>query len=357
MKSNQDLIYEDIKKSFTSKSLCKENGRFPSLRDLAVKYNSSVGTVRQALVRLEFEKYIKAGHGKGYFVLPPEKKLKQVIVIERTGDDHLFSGFLNQFQKNFAPFSNISTLLEDPRLMKNERARAIFERICENPGEFEAVFFDTQTFENNFTKDELLEIMKKTKLFHYFHTSETCAELGIPGVATDWHHGGYIGVRHLIEIGCRNILIIVHTKFDFTKGCEEAVADSASRTALTFNDGSDAASIKKLFSENTFDAVYVFGDYLLFPIMPFFRELNMKIPGDIAILGYFNTPWVKEMAEVPLSSISIREDEMINEVCDMCLGRSIPCLKILKPKLIARESTIDFMNGMNRPIQQLAHKV
>ena len=341
--SSQELIYEDIKKGLLAGKFSNNSDmQLPSLRVLAAQYGSSVGTVRQALVKLEFEKYIRAGHGKGYFIIPPEQKLKQVIVIERSGEPHLFSGFLNQFQKYFSSFPNISISVEDPRLMNRERSLSILKRIRENPDDFEAMFFDTQTFEGNFTDNELQEIMGKIKLFHYFHTSDKCRELKIPGISTDWHHGGYIGTKHLIEIGCRNILLISHIEFDFTEGCREAITDSTCKTCLTFNNGKNIPALKNLFSENPFDAVFAFGDSRILPLIPMLKELNLKIPEDIALLGFYNTPWVNELTEVPLSSISIREDEMINELCDMCLGNSVPCQKILKPKLITRESTINF---------------
>jgi len=337
--SRQLSIYEDIKRSLSTGDFA---GRLPSLRQLALKYDTSFGTVRQSLVKLEFEGYIKAGHGKGYFVLSPEQKQKQIIVIERTGNAHLFSRFLNNFQKYFASYPNISIASEDPRIMRKERSQSILRKICENPGEVEAVFFDTQTFNANFTEDELVQIMGKTKLFHYFFTGDECREMGIPGISTDWYHGGYMGTRHLIEVGCRNILVIAHVKFDFTTGCSDAAADSTNNVKINFHDIKDAVAARRLLAEKRFDGIFALGDNRLLPVMPLLSEFNLKIPRDIAVLGYYNTPWTVELGEVPLSSVSIREDEMIDGVCNMCMGKSVPSQTIIKPKLVLRESTLGF---------------
>lgn len=61
------------------------NGRLPSLRTLAKQYNTSPGSIRDALQLLELKHLISAKHGRGYFILPPkEKPLSQLLILGET---------------------------------------------------------------------------------------------------------------------------------------------------------------------------------------------------------------------------------------------------------------------------------
>ena len=342
MKNNQtaqDLIYQDIRKKLIAG---KYPDFLPSLRQLSSRYDSSIGTIRQALLKLEFEKYIRPGHGKGYFVLPHEQKQKQVIVLERTGNEHLYSDFLSGFQKYFASSPDISILFEHPDLLKAERLEALKKRICDAPDDFEAIFIDGHTASDNFTEKELAALMEKIKIFHYFRSNPILRKLKIPGVVTKLDNGAYLGINHLLERGCRNILVVLRENPDFAEGCNAAIADFKGKASIVIDEALDVSALKEMFIRKPFDAVFAYGDFLLLNVIRLIYELGLKVPQDVALLGYYNTPWTNEMAEVPISSISIKEDEIISKVCDMASGHSKACLKILNPEIVERESTSGF---------------
>lgn len=335
----QETIYQDIRKKLTSG---KYREFLPSLRQLSAQYDSSIGTIRQALLKLEFEKYIRPGHGKGYFILPHIQKQKQIIVVERTGKEHLYSDFLNAFQEYFAPSANISILFEHPELLKDERLESLCNRILQSPEDFEAIFIDGHNARDTFTKKTLSKLMEKVKVFHYFRQNDICRKLKIPGIVTLLEEGAILGINHLLEQGCRNILVILRENPDFADGCRKAIAAFKGKANLVIDEGLDIDSIRKMFIDKPFDAVFAYGDFLLMNIIRLIYELGLKIPKDIAVLGYYNTPWTTEMADVPLSSISIKENEMIRKICDMASGKSKSRFAILSPELVVRESTSGF---------------
>lgn len=335
----QEQIYHDIRKKLIGG---KYPEFLPSLRQLSAHYESSIGTIRQALLKLEFEKYIRPGHGKGYFVLPRLQKQKQIIVIERTGKEHLYSDFLNGFQEYFAPSSNISISFEHPELLKDKRLESMHQRILQAPEDYEALFIDGHTARDTFTEAELSELMEKIKVFQYFRPNDICSKLKVPGVVTMLEEGAILGINHLLGLGCRNILVILRENPDFAEGCHKAIADFKGNADLVIDEGLDIASIRKMFLKKPFDAVFAYGDFLLLNVIRLIHETGLKIPEDVAALGYYNTPWTTEIANVPISSISIKEDEMIRKVCDMATGKSKSTFTISSPEIVVRESTLGF---------------
>ena len=90
-------------------------------------------------------------------------------------------------------------------------------------------------------------------------------------------------------------------------------------------------------------AACTYSDYPAKDIFSVAQELNLSIPDDLAVVGYNNTPWC-EMLPVPLTSVSIEPEKIVDELRDILLrmqsGEKITerCIMV-KPKLVIREST------------------
>ena len=90
-----------------------------------------------------------------------------------------------------------------------------------------------------------------------------------------------------------------------------------------------------------FDGLYSFQDSIAVEAVHRLRKRGFQIPGDVAVVGYYNTPW-SEHPETPLTSVCINEHSMIRRVFDMFTGKLAKAQLFELPGLIIRDSTKDF---------------
>jgi GntR family transcriptional regulator of arabinose operon len=343
---NQERIYLNLRNKLIA-GIYSPHTQMPSLRELAASFGSSPGTVRQALVKLQYEGFIEAKHGKGYFACcPQESKIKHAMLLELTGNDHLYSNFVKGFRKYFSNHSNYVTNLENPRDYDKQPEALIKKLKLLSKTGLEVIFLDGEQV--RFSPEEYLELLKRTKIYYYFNSKDTLNELNIPGVSTEWFHGLYIAIRHLLELGCRNILAFVGEPYNVA--CKQALEDSVADAKIHFVDRRQPQAlnaIAALVKKERIDGFFSFGDIHVMKTLPLFREAGYRIPQDVAMIGYYNTPWCEHM-EVPLTSVSIREHEMLKMVCDMYFGLEPERQVVLKPQVVIRESSLGFTGKSNR---------
>lgn len=333
---NQVRIYRSLRADIDS-GVYPESSALPSLRQLAVRFGSSPGTVRQALIKLQQEGGINAVHGVGYFINSrARRKNRHILVIDRGGSRHLYSNFLNEFRNCFQECPEYLISLED-LLKYNERPELLPERLlnCNNE-EVEAVFFDGEQIPV-YPRETYERLKQHLNLFYYFNAKTSFIQAGIPGVATDWNHGLYIAIRHLLEIGCRNILL--RMSLVRRDGALAALNDIGGNARLTF--AATQEEFEEKMAAERFDGLYCFQDCRAVEAIRKLREHGYKIPGDIAVVGYFNTPW-SEYPDCPLTSVSICEDKIVRKVFDMFRGTEKPSQLTQMPRLVIRDSTTEF---------------
>ena len=79
-------------------------------------------------------------------------------------------------------------------------------------------------------------------------------------------------------------------------------------------------------------------DWRLKPVYDDRRQLGLRIPEDIGLVGWNNTPWC-ETFRPHLTSVSIREDLMARKVIEVITDKTMQGKKILiPPKLVVRDS-------------------
>ncbi|MBE6404440.1 MAG: GntR family transcriptional regulator [Lentisphaerae bacterium] len=339
--SNQKRIYRSLLANIRNK-VYPEGEFLPSLRKLAKIYFSTPGTVRQALMKLQDDGLITAHQGLGYCVNVPKPQSKKILILEQTKSAHLYGNFLSELCACIQEYPEYAVLLEDTIRYKNEPEK-LYERLLLFADQYEAIFFDG--YDVRLPAEAFSELKKRTKLFYYFDANANAVTVGIPGVSTDWNHGMYIGVRHLIDCGCRRIL--VHTGWNVSSdGAFAAVKDSCKDVELILSEDR-LVDFYKIVESETFDGVYSSQDIVAVRAIAILRKRGFKIPGDIAVIGYYNTPWC-EHPFCPLTSISINEKEMIRKTFDMFLQNKSSGQIFVLPSLAIRNSTTDFIKNKKR---------
>ncbi len=86
-------------------------------------------------------------------------------------------------------------------------------------------------------------------------------------------------------------------------------------------------------------AIFAHGDFRIVNALGIIKEFGLKVPEDIALVGYYNTSHCEHF-EVPLTSVSIREDELARIAAEKIISRSTDRERILvKPTLVIRQSS------------------
>lgn len=176
------------------------------------------------------------------------------------------------------------------------------------------------------------------------HLSVTCDDLA----------GGRLVADHLIDIGRRDVAILAGLPFastarERTQGVvdgfrEVGIEIPASR--IVYN-GFDAAAgreaAEQLFAERPYpDAVFATNDFAAIGAMGVLRDKGLRIPEDVALVGYNDTPIAASIG-TPLTTVRSPMHEMGREALTTLLalmaGEEVVSQR-LTPDLVIRASTV-----------------
>lgn len=182
-------------------------------------------------------------------------------------------------------------------------------------------------------------------------------ELEADYVATDDIQGGFLATEHLIKQGHERIALLggppyISSAKERFQGYKKALDQYGIELdeglvrsgAITMKDGYTIA--KALLSTKPRPtAIFAYSDFVALGIVKAIREVGLKIPGDIAIVGYDDIEF-SSCLEVPLTTVRIPKREIGRQAVEILLERMIKAdsasqfRKVkLEVELIIREST------------------
>lgn len=172
-------------------------------------------------------------------------------------------------------------------------------------------------------------------------------------VGSDNEQGGYVATRHLIEQGRRRIAYIGNTSLPeanlrykgYRRALEEFDIDFDERLLRvpdnTFDAGYDAAEAL-LRSKVEFDGLFAFSDIYAIEAIRAFREADVRVPGDVGVVGYDDLE-IAAYYHPSLTSIHQDRQEGGRLLVDSLLGRingEPAAAKFLPAPIVIRESSI-----------------
>ena len=181
-------------------------------------------------------------------------------------------------------------------------------------------------------------------------------------VIIDNYKCGYQATRHLIEQGCKKIVHVTsslkrNVYSERYKGYRDALFDNNipfDESLLIINDLSENAGIQsanQILSMNPVpDGAFITNDFLAAVCMRTLKENNIKIPGDIAIVG-FNNDAIGQLIEPALTTINYPGKDMGEIVARNLINhlqgsRNIQNIHtvIVSSDLVIRKSSLKKMN-------------
>ena len=164
-------------------------------------------------------------------------------------------------------------------------------------------------------------------------------------------HGGALAAQHLIDLGCRRIATITGDPWQFA--CRERLAGyhrALNKAELAVTDDYEAvsdwgymsgyAAARRLLSlPERPDAIFCHNDIIAGGALKAAAELGLSVPNDVAIIGYDDRDFARDMA---ISSVTLPFLEMAERAMSELAGKDDLDDRILSisGNLIERASTI-----------------
>ena len=158
-------------------------------------------------------------------------------------------------------------------------------------------------------------------------------ELGsFSSVVINNYNGAYQATNHLIDQGCKNIIhlagkedvyIFRERKRGFLAALKDHQFDQKENTVLPFEDGEEGGVVllKRMFnSKNPPDGILANGDIAALVAIRIIQEMNLKIPEDIAIIGFGDSNFCTYL-KPSLSSVNQRNEDVGKIAANLLLGQ------------------------------------
>jgi GntR family transcriptional regulator, arabinose operon transcriptional repressor len=325
---------------------------FYSEGDLVAKYGVARGTVRQALATLEQEGYIRREKGRGTFVAfkgfaPGQANSTTICFI------------VPHFRDSYVP----TILLGVEAAAREYGVNVIFRhaessldlqtRLIKEAREYGAAGILLFSVDSTYRDPLLLQFIADgypiVLLDHYI------AGVDVDYVVSDGYGGMLRAVQHLLGLGHRRIGFVT---WDLNRagetgrflgyqqalrewGIEPAPALVCNLPEYPTDDLSNLTAF--LASPGRPSAVVALNDYLAVKVVRACREANIKIPGELALIGFDDTDIAAQM-EIPLTSVSQPIHEIgaqaVRVLINKMNGSSHETQRIVLPtRLVLRESS------------------
>lgn len=164
--------------------------------------------------------------------------------------------------------------------------------------------------------------------------------------------GGALVGRHLVAAGRRDLAVLAglpfaSTAIERTAGAVEAFADAGFDVAPEriewgpFDAAGGRQAAEKILSRRPYpDAIFATNDFAAIGALGVLRDHGLRVPDDIALIGYNDTPLAAEIP-IPLTTVRSPMHEMgrrgIALLIEVLAGRT-PDSERLTPTLVVRES-------------------
>ncbi len=349
-----------------------EGGKIPSENKLSEAYGISRNTVREAISALVRQGYLSRAQGKGTFVLARQPKLGETThtyAIFLQAHSHVFDCETRALVRAFQRQKALPIVFDVDDITSDKQADAILLKLLEQ-GVDGMVLHSHYIGKLDRVCKQSGHAMPPVAIVNY---SDDPLIVPTKQIFSDFRAGTAMATRHLLEQGRRRILFLTHHYCHAPEGTPLAAihgiyGDTIRGYADTMAEAGLADSIQYFLIDNEFspasgererlltllqsphrpDAVLAFGDYRAKHVLAVADQIGLKVPDDLSIVGYWNTPWA-ELSRLPLTSVSIRENEIARLAAKQLMhahqqGVYESTRTIVPPELILRASSATTSN-------------
>ncbi len=325
--------------------------KLPTVRAIASEYKVNVKTVSKALALLVESGSLEVIHGSGIFISARKKKTDGMLValfLQPQGhvNEPLYSTLCRLLrERNYFPLlssdeSRQSSRREIDRVMALSPHAVVIER-------------DFLEFDYPYLKE------KENEFRHIIFAlrDESGIEFEADCVVSSPWHGSYQAATHLLKKGHRRVAFLINEwtydparyrttdHFQFVQGYRAALKEHGVETdEMVFCEKSNSHEDARRFEEMMASphrptALLANSDFRIINQYPVLRKLGLRVPDDVELFGYNNTPW-SQGDDLAFSSVSIREKDIAQAVVSKILsGKGQSTRTVIEPELVIRSSS------------------
>lgn len=341
----------------------KENTQIITIKDIARKFKCSPSTVSRALndnhvINFETRKTIqeyaeKMGYQRNIISLSLLNKSSKTLGVILPNINHFHeSSMLEGLQSVFQPLGyllNICVTNESYELEKQYIDRLLANRV-------DAIFISIsqETIDEGHQEHIERVIRRDIPLIYIDRKFENSSSNAV--IVNDYE-GAFMATQHLIEIGCKRIahlrgpkdLTVSEYRFNGYKDCllkHNFPIDESLICTTNFEIESAIEPTKHLLDlAQKPDAIFGVNDHVCIGAMHVIRQRNIKIPQEIALVGFDDSP-IAQFFCPPLSSVQRQSREIGLEASQIFLNHLKNDLEklssqniILSSQLVVRDSS------------------
>lgn len=337
------------------------DGKLPSETELMDSFKVGKITVYNALKKLVDDGRLLRVKGKGTFVNQDKRKSDAdirsrmiALAIETTG--HFYGELHDSLRNSIAAHGYIPVSYNVPHYRMDELVKNTDILNLLKSGIKGLIIHGGGYWREPFLMD--LKGIKSVFVNLYDYDGEP----PYAAVVGDYEYAVFDAVNHLSKLGRKKIIFFSHLStvsikmteshkrnhplFQMEKGLMNAAreADVSGKTVRFNQDDPDLTNllIKGLLldKDERPDAIVCSSDHIAVKIITAAEKAGVRVPEDLAVIGFYNTPWCAE-SPVPLTSVSLKPDEMAEKAVQILLSEHGPADKIIKikPELVLRRSS------------------
>ena len=307
--------------------------------ELTRQFQVSTITVERALRELTEEGYLRREKGTGTVVIPRRGAGGGVAYVMMCSEGHFWGGLYAEIVRGLAT--------QGLHVLTYPAEGAALESRWE-----EALSFGGEVMvaaaRGNFPFHLLGRGQRPRRLvFCPFYESA----LEFPDTAkvlVDYFAVGYLSAGHLLDRGYKHLVFwavpdsgMTHSLGARMAGIRKAMAERGA-SSLTLQDNlpataSPAELDKAVAALSRRSGLIFLYDFLATGVIASCKRLGLSIPGDLGLVGCFNTPWTAHL-QPTLTSVSLREEKLAEEVCRR-VRDGVSGETLVTPELVIRGST------------------
>lgn len=334
----------------------KPGEKLPTEYDMVDMFSVSRHTVRQAILELEKDKYIYREKGVGAFCADREKDIvkeqKMIMVITTYISDYIFPYIIRGIEEVLSQ-KGYGVILFSTRNEKEKEAEQLKKLL--NYNIVGAIIEPTTSAIENVNSEYYMELNKKK--IPYIMINSFYEGLNKSYVDIDDEKGGYLACKHLLDLGHKKIAAVfkeddsqgIKRKKGYIKALEEYNVNFDKTLVGSYKtfeeDFYPYAFVKNLLSkgQDRPTAVVAYNDKIAVQIISAARELGLKIPEDLSIVGYDNEQIIASIINGGLTTIDHPKEELgklvATELLSIIEGEKESFSYTYEPKLIIKKST------------------
>lgn len=321
----------------------REGTMIPSEFQLIDQFGVSRTTVVKALSTLVHEGLLYRQQGRGTFVARPSASLsaREIVGLIMPMTGHLYEPMSSAIVRGLTEHDYFCVLV-DSTADENGDHRKIESLLKKRPAKL--VIEGGLSFPYHLLDGYSGEIIF---VFRFQGEREYPADY----ILSDYHEGGRLAAQHFIALGHQQILFFApkaaipdHIQTPrVPAGLRQAFRENRLPEAnLVIVENDPPGQAEQRLRDHIAKApkpvaVFAEADWMAARVYDIAKQLALRIPEDVAVIGYFNTPWC-EMLDPHLTSVSTREEVIAEKVIRKLIHGGEKERILVKPELIVRKS-------------------